>query len=41
MNTTIRISSETLHELRIRKAQFDDTSYDETIMHLLGANHVS
>ena len=35
--TTIRVSDKTLHALKIRKAQFDDKSYDETIMFLLGA----
>ena len=34
--TTIRLSPDTLHALRIRKAQFNDKSYDETIQHLLG-----
>ena len=37
--TTIRLSAETLHELRMRKSQFDDKSYDQTIRHLLGARH--
>ena len=37
--TTIRLSSEALHALRIRKAQFNDKSYDETILHLLGVGH--
>ncbi len=35
--TTIQITEETLHALKIRKAQFDDKSYDETIKYLLGA----
>ena len=37
MPNTIRLSDETLHMLKIRKAQFDDKSYDETIKYLLGA----
>jgi hypothetical protein len=31
----IRISEETLHTLKVRKAKFDDKSYDETIRNLL------
>ena len=36
--TTIRLSAKTLHDLKIRKAQFEDKSYDETIRHLLSAS---
>lgn len=39
--TTIQLTEETLQELRIRKAQFGDKSYNETIRHLLGARHDS
>ena len=37
--TTIKLSSKSLHALRIRKAKFGDKSYDETISHLLGIGH--
>ena len=37
--TTIKLSNKSLHALRIRKAQFNDKSYDETISHLLGIGH--
>ena len=33
--TTIQVTQETLQLLRIRKAQFADKTYDETINHLL------
>ena len=36
MLVTLKIEEDTMQELRIRKAQFNDKSYDVTIKNMLG-----